>query len=188
MSRMPEEKTIFVCQETPCLSMGSGVIYDMLKSEISNIGLKNVKVEISGCHGHGLCEQGPSIVIEPDGIFYIGVQKEDVAEIVTSHLRDGKPVERLLYVDPAAGQIISHYKNVNFYKKQQRIVLHNCGHINPENIEHYLNNRGYQALKKALLEMTPVQVIEEIKKSGLRGRGGAGFPTGRKWEWDRRRM
>ncbi len=182
---MSEKRTILVCQETPCLSMGSGIIYDEFQAELNKHKLKNAKLEISGCHGHGLCEQGPSIVIEPDGIFYIGVQKEDVAEIVNTHVRKGKPVERLLYKDPIINQIIPYYRDVNFYKKQQRLVLHNCGHTNPENIDHYITNRGYQALKKTLIGMTPDQVIDEIKRSGLRGRGGAGFPTGRKWEFCR---
>jgi len=165
--------------------MGSDIIYEALKSEVIQQGLKDVAVEISGCHGHGLCEQGPSVVIEPDGIFYLRVQAEDAAEIVSSHLRDGRPVERLLYRAPVTGSTIPHYSEINFYDKQQRAILHNCGHINPEKIEHYIAQRGYQALRKALLEMTPEQVIEEVKKSGLRGRGGAGFPTGTKWEFCR---
>jgi NADH-quinone oxidoreductase subunit F len=181
---MPDYRTVFVCQETPCLSMGSDAVYEALKAEVTRQKLKNATVEISGCHGHGLCEQGPSIVVEPEGIFYIRVQAEDAPEIVASHLRDGKPVERLLYHDPVTGKAIPHYSEINFYKKQQRVILRNCGRINPEKIEHYIANGGYRALRKALL-MTPEQVIEEVKKSGLRGRGGAGFPTGRKWEFCR---
>jgi NADH-quinone oxidoreductase subunit F len=181
---MPDYCTIFVCQETPCLSMGSDAVYEALKAEVTRQKLKNAVVEISGCHGHGLCEQGPSIVVEPEGIFYTRVQAEDAPEIVASHLRDGKPVERLLYHDPVTGKAIPHYSEINFYKKQQRVILRNCGRINPEKIEHYIANGGYRALRKALL-MTPEQVIEEVKKSGLRGRGGAGFPTGRKWEFCR---
>jgi len=181
---MQDHRTIFVCQETPCLSMGSDAVYEALKAEVTRQKLKNAAVEISGCHGHGLCEQGPSIVVEPEGIFYIRVQAEDAPEIVTSHLRDGKPVERLLYHDPVTGKAMPHYSEINFYKKQQRVILRNCGRINPEKIEHYIANGGYRALRKALL-MTPEQVIEEVKTSGLRGRGGAGFPTGRKWEFCR---
>ena len=179
-----DNRTVFVCQETPCLSMGSDAVYEALKAEVTRQKLKNAAVEISGCHGHGLCEQGPSIVVEPDGIFYIRVQAEDAPEIVSSHLRDGKPVERLFYRDPVSGKAMPHYSEINFYKKQQRVILRNCGHINPEKIEHYITSGGYRALRKALL-MTPEQVIEEVKKSGLRGRGGAGFPTGRKWEFCR---
>jgi NADH-quinone oxidoreductase subunit F len=180
---MQNQRTIFVCQETPCLSMGSGAVYEALKAETARQGLKNAAVEISGCHGHGLCEQGPSVVVEPEGIFYIHVQAEDAPEIVGSHLRDGEPVERLFYRDPVTGKAMPYYSEINFYKKQQRVILHRCGRINPEKIDHYIDQGGYRALRKALLEMTPEQVIEEVKRSGLRGRGGAGFPTGRKWEF-----
>jgi len=163
--------------------MGSGAVYEALKAEVARQRLKNAALEISGCHGHGLCGQGPSVVVEPEGIFYTHVQAGDAPEIVSSHLRDGKPVERLFYRDPVTDKAIPCYSEINFYKKQQRVILHNCGHINPEKIEHYIAQRGYQALRKALLDMTPPEVIEEVKKSGLRGRGGAGFPTGRKWEF-----
>jgi len=182
---MQNHRTIFVCQETPCLSMGSGVVYETLKAEVARQGLRNAAIEISGCHGHGLCEHGPSVTVEPEGIFYIHVQAEDAAEIVRSHLRDGKPVERLFYRDPVTDKAIPYYSEINFYKKQQRIILHNCGRINPEKIDHYIAQKGYRALRKALL-MTPEQVIEEVNRSGLRGRGGAGFPTGRKWEFCRK--
>ena len=181
---MQNHRTIFVCQETPCLSMGSDAVYESLKAEVARQGIKNAAVEISGCHGHGLCEQGPSVTVEPEGIFYTHVQAEDAPEIVSSHLRDGKPVERLFYRDPVTGKAIPHYSEINFYKKQQRVILRNCGRINPEKIEHYIASGGYRALRKALL-MTPQEIIEEVKKSGLRGRGGAGFPTGLKWEFCR---
>jgi NADH-quinone oxidoreductase subunit F len=182
---MLKNRKVLVCQETPCLSMGSDIIYAELKKEISRQSLKNAAVEASGCHGHGLCSQGLSIVVEPEGIFYSNVQVEDLPEIVSSHLRDGIPVERLLYRDPVTGKTIPHYAEVNFYKKQKRVILQNCGRINPEKIEDYLEAGGYRALQKALLEMTPEEVIEEIEKSGLRGRGGAGFPTARKWQFCR---
>jgi NADH-quinone oxidoreductase subunit F len=165
--------------------MGSGVVYEALKAEVARQGLRSATIEISGCHGHGLCEHGPSVTVEPEGIFYTHVQSEDAAEIVHSHLRDGKPVERLFYRDPVTNKAIPYYSEINFYKKQQRIILRNCGRINPEKIDHYIAQRGYRALRKAFL-MTPEEVIEEIKKSGLRGRGGAGFPTGRKWEFCRK--
>ena len=182
---MQNHRTIFVCQETPCLSMGSGVVYEALKAEVARQGLRNAAIEISGCHGHGLCEHGPSVTVEPEGIFYIHVQAEDAAEIVRSHLRDGKPVERLFYRDPVTNKAIPYYSEINFYKKQQRVILRNCGRINPEKIDHYIAQGGYRALRKVFL-MTPEEVIEEIKRSGLRGRGGAGFPTGRKWEFCRK--
>jgi len=179
---MQNHHTIFVCQGTGCLSSGSDAVYEALKEEISRQRISHAEVDFTGCHG--FCEQGPNVVIEPEGIFYTHVQAEDAPEIVTSHLRDGKPVERLFYHDSVTGEAIPHYSEINFYKKQQRVILRNCGHINPEKIEHYIDRGGYRALRKALL-MTPEQVIEEVKKSGLRGRGGAGFPTGRKWEFCR---
>ena len=177
---MQNHRTVFVCQGTGCLSCGSGPVYDALKSEVARLGLKDVEVDFTGCHG--FCEQGPNVVIEPEGIFYTHVQAEDAPEIVSSHLRDGKPVERLFYRDPVTGEAIPRYSDMNFYKKQQRVILRNCGHINPEKIDHYIDQGGYRALRKALLEMTPEQVIDEVSRAGLRGRGGAGFPTGRKWE------
>ncbi|TET42660.1 MAG: NADH-quinone oxidoreductase subunit F, partial [Dehalococcoidia bacterium] len=179
---MESHCTIFICQGTGCLSSSSEAVYDALKEEIKRQRISYAEVDFTGCHG--FCEQGPNVVIEPEGIFYTHVQAEDAPEIVTSHLRDGKPVERLFYHDPVTGEAIPRYSEINFYKKQQRVILRNCGQINPEKIEHYIDRGGYQALRKALL-ITSEQVIEEIKKSGLRGRGGAGFPTGRKWEFCR---
>jgi len=180
---MQKKRSIFVCQGTGCLSAGSDAVYKALKSEITQQEVKDVVVDFAGCHG--FCEQGPNVVVEPEGIFYTQVQADDAPEIVKSHLREGKPVERLFYRDPMSGKAISQYAEIEFYKKQQRVILRNCGHINPEEIEQYIAQGGYRALKKALLEMTPEQVIEEVKNSGLRGRGGAGFPTYRKWEFCR---
>jgi NADH:ubiquinone oxidoreductase subunit F (NADH-binding)/(2Fe-2S) ferredoxin len=175
--------TIFVCQGTGCLSSKSGLVYEELKAEVAKLGLSNVDVDFTGCHG--FCEKGGIVVVEPEGIFYTHVKVEDVPEIAGSHLKDGKPVERLFYHDPATGKAVPYYRDINFYKKQRRVILYNCGHINPEKIDHYIAAGGYRALNKVLLEMAPQQVIDEIKKSGLRGRGGAGFPTGRKWEFGR---
>jgi len=180
---MKDHRTVFVCQGTGCLSSGSEAVYEAFKEQISHQMISHAEVDFTGCHG--FCEQGPNVVIEPEGIFYTHVQAEDAPEIVTSHLRDGKPVERLFYHDPVTGEAIPHYSEINFYKKQQRVILRNCGQINPEKIEHYIARGGYRALRKAFLEMTPEQVINEVKNSGLRGRGGAGFPTGRKWEFCR---
>lgn len=180
---MQNHRTVFVCQGTGCLSSESGAVYEALRAEVARLGLRDVEVDFTGCHG--FCEQGPNVVVEPEGIFYTHVQSEDAAEIVHSHLRDGKPVERLFYRDPVTNKAIPYYSEINFYKKQQRIILRNCGRINPEKIDHYIAQGGYRALRKAFL-MTPEEVIEEIKKSGLRGRGGAGFPTGRKWEFCRK--
>ena len=168
------QRTIFICQGTGCVSGKSLEITEALKKNIAELGLKGINVDFTGCHG--FCEQGPLAIIEPEEIFYTHVTIEDVPEIVTSHLRDGKPVERLFYKDPVSGQAIPYHKDINFYSMQQRIILRNCGRINPERIEDYIATGGFESLKKVLKEMTPEQVIDVIKRSGLRGRGGAGFP------------
>jgi NADH-quinone oxidoreductase subunit F len=139
----------------------------------------DAQIKRTGCHG--FCQRGPIVVLEPEGVFYSAVQPEDTTEIAEGLAKD-RAVERLFYRDPASDKPIPHYREIPFYKRQQRIILRNCGHIDPEMIEDYLSAGGYQALKKALTQSRPEQVIEEIKKSGLRGRGGAGFSTGRKWE------
>lgn len=180
---MHSHRTVFVCQGTGCLSAGSDAVYDALRAELERQHVKDATVDFSGCHG--FCEQGPNVVVEPDGIFYTRVEGEDAAEIVSSHLRQGKPVERLFYCDPITGQAMPHYSDIKFYKGQQRIILRNCGHINPEKIDDYISHGGYRALEKALLRMKPQGVIDEVAKAGLRGRGGAGFPTARKWEFCR---
>ncbi len=176
---MEGRRTVLVCQGTGCLSAGSGAVYEAIEREIERLGLVNAAVDFTGCHG--FCEQGPNVVVEPDGIFYTRVEAEDAAEIVSSHLRDGKPVEGLFYRDPITGEPVPRYADIVFYERQQRVVLRNCGHINPERIEDYVGRGGYKGLEKALLQMTPEEVIETVALSGLRGRGGAGFPTARKW-------
>ncbi len=185
MSKQMKQTTFLVCQETPCLSMGSDAVYKALKAEVKRQKATRCKVSFTGCHGHGLCGQGPSVVVEPDGIFYLRVQPEDAPEIISSHSKHKKYVERLLYHDPTSGSAIPRYSDVDFYKNQQRLVLRNCGRINPENIKEYIAQGGYNALNKALLTMTPQGVLEEVAKAGLRGRGGAGFPTAKKWEFCR---
>jgi NADH:ubiquinone oxidoreductase subunit F (NADH-binding)/(2Fe-2S) ferredoxin len=175
--------SVFVCQGTGCESGKSEGIREALEQEVARLELTNVKVDFSGCHG--FCQSGPLVAVEPEGILYCEVSAEDAPEIVQSHLRDGKPVERLFYRDPTTDEAISHTRDINFYKLQQRLILRNCGHINPENIDHYVAVGGYQALKKVLFEMSPEQVIDEVKRSEIRGRGGAGFPTGTKWEFCR---
>jgi NADH:ubiquinone oxidoreductase subunit F (NADH-binding)/(2Fe-2S) ferredoxin/ferredoxin len=174
-------RTVLVCQGTGCVSGKSLEITEALGKAIAEQGLKDVKVDFTGCHG--FCEQGPVAIVEPEGIFYARVTVTDVPEIVSSHLRDGKPVERLFFKDPVTGQAVPRYKDIKFYTMQQRIILRHCGHINPEIIEDYLAVGGYESLKKVLKEITPEQVIAEVKNSGLRGRGGAGFSTGTKWEF-----
>lgn len=177
-------RTVLVCKGTGCVAGGSDKIYEALQQEVKASGVENVKVDFTGCHG--FCQRGPILEIEPEGFFYTEVKPEDIGEIVQSHLVNEQPVERLLYHDPTTGEAIMQYHNVAFYARQQRVMLRNCGHINPESIDDYLAAGGYQAIKKALFKMTPEQVIEEVKKSGLRGRGGAGFPTGQKWDFCRR--
>jgi len=166
------------------MSSKSDEIRAALADAIERLQLEGVSVDFTGCHG--LCQRGPVVVVEPEAIFYSEVKVEDVPEIVESHLKEGRPVERLFCRDPATGQAVPLYHNVPFYQKQTRLVLHNCGHINPESIDDYLATGGYQALRRALFEMTPEQVVDEVRRSGLRGRGGAGFPTGSKWEFCRR--
>ena len=180
-ARLNNECKILVCQSTGCESSKSDKITQALETQIKQLELsKNVQVKFTGCHG--FCQQGPIVIVEPEGVFYTQVKEEDVPEILKSHIVDGKYVERLFYHNPVTGEAISLYKDVPFYSRQQRLILRNCGHINPEKIDDYLATGGYAALKKAIFKMQPTQIIEEISRSGLRGRGGAGFPTGRKWE------
>jgi NADH-quinone oxidoreductase subunit F len=175
---------VLVCQGTGCTSSKSEEIRAAIEHEVNQAGLSNIEVDFTGCHG--FCQQGPIVIVEPEGIFYAHVKVEDAADIVHSHLKEGKPVKRLFYRDPVSHEAIPTYQEINFYKKQTRLILRNCGHINPERIDDYIATGGYQALRKALLQMTPEEVIGEVKKSGLRGRGGAGFPTGAKWEFCRK--
>lgn len=177
-------RTVLVCKGTGCISGGSDKIYDALRREVAAAGLKDIKIDFAGCHG--FCQRGPIVDIEPEGYFYTEVKVEDVPEIVQSHLVNGQLVNRLFYHDLMTGEPIPKYHDVPYYEKQFRLILSHCGHINPERIEDYLAVGGYQAIKKVLQGMTPEDVIAEVKKSGLRGRGGAGFPTGQKWEFCRR--
>jgi len=176
-----KKRTVFVCRGTGCVSGGGDAVFAALKAEVKKQNLKGAEIDFSGCHG--FCQQGPIAVVEPEGIFYTHVTVDDVPEIAQSHLRDGQPVARLFYHDPVSGEAIPLYKDIPFYNKQQRIILRNCGRINPERIGDYIKVGGYESLRKALLDMTPEQVIDEVKRSGLRGRGGAGFSTGQKWEF-----
>ena len=176
---------VLVCGGTGCTSSGSEQIVAALEKEIERNGLKDeVKVIKTGCFG--LCALGPIMIVYPEGSFYSMVKPEDIPEIVTEHLLKGRIVKRLLYQETVqADDTIESLNNTNFYKKQHRVALRNCGVINPENIDEYIGMDGYQALGKVLTEMTPEQVIQVILDSGLRGRGGAGFPTGRKWSFAR---
>ena len=174
---------ILVCGGTGCTSNNSIKIYEALVHRIYEEGLeKEVHVTQTGCFG--LCALGPIMIVYPEGAFYSQVKVEDVDEIVNEHIIKGRIVTRLLYKETVdEGGNIKALNDTNFYKKQHRVALRNCGVINPEKIEEYIAYDGYEALGKVLTEMTPQQVIDEISKSGLRGRGGAGFPTGRKWQF-----
>jgi NADH:ubiquinone oxidoreductase subunit F (NADH-binding)/(2Fe-2S) ferredoxin/NAD-dependent dihydropyrimidine dehydrogenase PreA subunit len=171
---------VLVCGGTGCTSSGSQKVIEAFEKHLKDKGIdKEVKVVQTGCHG--LCELGPVIIVYPEGVFYSRVQEEDVEEIVSEHLLKGRIVKRLVYEESIEKDVIKSLDNVDFYRKQVRVALRNCGVIDPENIDEYIAMDGYKAIAKVLTEMTPEQVIEEIKKSGLRGRGGAGFPTGMKW-------
>ena len=173
---------VLICGGTGCKSAGSKEVQLAFSRAIEAKGLSDeVMVVETGCHG--FCEHGPLVIVYPEGTFYCQVKAEDVEEIVESHLFKGRIVERLLYHEPLTHESIPNYSEINFYKKQHRLVLENCGAINPEQIEEYIAVGGYEALAKAVTTMSPEDVIEEIKKSGLRGRGGGGFPTGMKWQF-----
>ena len=173
---------VLVCGGTGCTSSGSNDIFAALKSELASKGLnKEVEVVKTGCFG--LCELGPVVIVYPEGAFYSQVKVEDVSELVEEHLLKGRIVKRLIYHDAIEDDKIKSLNKVGFYAKQERIALRNCGVIDPENIDEYLAFDGYKGLEKALTTMTPQEVIDEMKKSGLRGRGGGGFPTGLKWEF-----
>jgi NADH-quinone oxidoreductase subunit F len=173
---------ITVCGGTGCQSSDSQKIIETLQNEIDKAGLSDeVTVSVTGCFG--FCEKGPIVKINPDNTFYIHVTPDDAAQIVSEHLLLGKTVEKLLYVEPSIKEKVKRQDEMSFYKKQKRIALRNCGLINPENIEEYIGVQGYLALGQVITSMTPNDVIKIIMDSGLRGRGGGGFPTGKKWSF-----
>ncbi|WP_434644005.1 NADH-quinone oxidoreductase subunit NuoF [Thermoanaerobacterium thermosaccharolyticum] len=173
---------VMVCGGTGCTSSNSDRIAKCFEEEIANKGLdKEIQVVRTGCFG--LCELGPVVVVYPEGVFYSRVKEEYVPEIVEEHLLKGRIVKKYLYGESVTEEGIKPLEETGFFKKQQRVALRNCGLINPEDIKEAIAFDGYKALAKVLTEMTPEEVISEIKKSGLRGRGGGGFPTGVKWEF-----
>ena len=173
---------VLVCGGTGCTSSNSQKIIDTMEAELKAKGLENeVQVIRTGCFG--LCALGPIMIVYPEGCFYSEVKVEDVPEIVEEHLLKGRMVTRLLYKETVTPEKIKGLNDTNFYKKQKRVALGNCGVINPEDINEYIAYDGYQALAKCLTELTPEQVVQTVKDSGLRGRGGGGFPTGLKWSF-----
>ena len=178
----PEKREILVCGGTGCTSSDSIQIIENLRNEIKKADLEgSVEVLLTGCFG--FCAKGPIVKVYPDDIFYTQVKPEDASEIVQSHLVNHKVVERLLFEEPTLDhKKVEKHNDMSFYKKQSRVALRYCGHINPENIFEYIGCNGYIALGKCISELSPIEVVEEIKASGLRGRGGAGFPTGIKLE------
>jgi len=172
---------LLVCGGTGCISSNSEDLIAKFKEEISNLNMsEEIQVVKTGCFG--FCEQGPIVKVYPDNVFYVGVKHEDAKDIINEHVVKGRIVERLLFEDPNKHEATPEHRHIPFYKSQVRIALKNCGIIDPEKIEDYIAVDGYEALAKVLSSMSQDDVINEIKKSGLRGRGGAGFPTGLKWE------
>ena len=174
------EKVIRVCIGTGCAAKGSRRLYELFCEAAAESG-QDIKIETKCVGCHGFCERGPIVVIEPGNIFYQRVEEPDVAEIFRETVLGGRVVDRLLYEDPTSGKKATTEEDIPFYKVQHRIVLAGNGVIDPTNIEDYISVGGYSALAKALTDMTPEQIIDEVEKSGLRGRGGGGFPTARKW-------
>ncbi|MDD6312274.1 MAG: NADH-quinone oxidoreductase subunit NuoF [Firmicutes bacterium] len=176
---------VLICAGTGCTSSGSAAVKEALITEIKKNGLEDeIEVVATGCFG--LCALGPIMIVYPEGTFYSKVTAEDIPEIVSEHFLKGRVVKRLVYQETLKGDEILSLNDTNFYKKQHRVALRNCGLINPENIDEYIAMDGYQALARVLTTMTPEETIDVVLKSGLRGRGGAGFPTGLKWSFARK--
>jgi len=179
--RDPNKPCITLCSGTACHASGSAEVAASIEQELKKQKLSDkVDFRMTGCHG--FCERGPIVVIHPEGICYLQIKPEDVPEIISQTVKGKKVVERLLYTDPTTNKKIIHESEIPFYKNQERLVFGSNGKIDPKSIDDYLALGGYSALAKALSQMTPEQVLEEVKKSNLRGRGGGGFPAGRKWE------
>ena len=179
---MADKKHVLICGGTGCLSSKSSKIADNMNAILKEKGMdEDVKVVLTGCFG--FCEKGPIVKIMPENTFYVEVKPEDAGRIIEEDLIKGERIETLLFRDPKTGERIHEGENMEFYKKQMRVALRNCGLIDPESIDEYLGNRGYQALGKVLTDMDSQAVVNEIKLSGIRGRGGGGFPTGLKWQF-----
>jgi len=181
---MPYRANAMICTCTNCISNGSLQIKDALEAEIRRCGLET-DILIVPTGASGLCVRGPILVVQPDGIFYQKLKTQDVPHLVEEHFLKGRPVKDLMYVPPGEKAPIPELRDIPFFKDQRLIALRNRGMIDPDKIEEYIARDGYKALAKALTQMKTEQIIKEIKASGLRGRGGAGFPTGTKWEFTR---
>lgn len=187
---MSKMKTIYICCGTGCIAKDSKVVLAEFNKKLEELGVSaNVvgkeedkvtgKMKPTGCNG--ICEKGPVVKVEPDDISYFHVKVEDVEEIITKTIINGETVDRLLYIEPSTKQKLRHYKDSEFMKRQHKVALRHIGEVDPTSIEDYIAIGGFEGLKKAVLEMKPAEVLKEVTDSGLRGRGGAGFPTGRKW-------
>ena len=182
--RDPNKPCITLCAGSACLASGSGDVAESITEEIEKQGLNDqVDIRRTGCHG--FCERGPIVIIHPEEICYFNIEPKDVPEIISETIKEHKVVERLLYTDPGTNEKIVHESDIPFYKYQERIVFGSNSKIDPKSIEDYLAIGGYAALSKALTGMTAEQVVGEVKKANLRGRGGGGFPAGVKWEGSR---
>ncbi|MHA1988265.1 MAG: NADH-quinone oxidoreductase subunit F, partial [Promethearchaeota archaeon] len=180
MSKSLIERTILSCRGSGCNSLNAQGVDSTLQKLILDLNLSDhIKLKLTGCQG--FCQFGPQLIIKPDNVLYVKLKPKDIEEIVESHLTGNKIVERLLYKDPISGSPIRNKNEILFYKEQMPILRKNCGRINPEDINDYISVGGYSSLKKALKDMSSEEIITEITISGLRGRGGAGFPTGKKW-------
>jgi NADH-quinone oxidoreductase subunit F len=189
---LPQVRRVVICAGTGCMANGAMKVFEQFKSAVAESGLKvilelraeqeedEVRLSKSGCQG--FCQMGPLVSVMPDGILYTKVRSEDVAEIVEQTLAAGQVVERLLYKDPATRKVCRGFEDNPFYARQNRLVLHECSFLDPEDIREFIQHGGYQAARKAFVEMTPEEICKTISESGLRGRGGGGFPTGRKWD------
>ncbi|MCK5118233.1 MAG: NADH-quinone oxidoreductase subunit F, partial [Candidatus Latescibacteria bacterium] len=170
-----------ICMCTNCISNGALQIRDALEEELQRCDLEN-EIQVVPTGASGLCVRGPILIVQPEGIFYQSLKVKDIPHLVEEHFLKGRPVKSLMYSPPGERTPIPQLRDIPFFKRQRLIALRNRGLIDPDKIEEYIANDGYKALAKVLTSMTPEEVIKGIKDSGLRGRGGAGFPTGRKWE------